>query len=173
MLMFAVLARERPRLFRLWLLPFLFCLATTQGNAASAASLNVKIRQLNPTSEVQQVTCTQKTKCLLPIDIQTGATKETLTVNILFAAPTVLIKFQTPKGFLYAGTTTPDNKSHYETLLPRTLTQGKTSTEDVTLYSPPVPNPFITPILDAAHEAELKIAHSAVATLEITTQPAP
>ena len=108
MLMFAILARERARLLRFLLLPFLFCFLTSHASAASAASLNVKVRQVNPDGAVQQVTCTDKEfKCLLPIDIQTGATKETLTVHVLDVPGNVLFEFETPKGYLYAGEKTP------------------------------------------------------------------
>jgi len=172
MLMFAVLARERGRQFRLLLLPFLFCFATAHSSAASAASLNVKIRQVNPDSAVQQATCAEKQKCLLPIDIQSGATKETLTVNLNLIRGTVLAKFKTPKGYLYAGDKFSGDRV-YKTIWQRVLAPGKASTEVVTLYLPAMPRPFEAPMLDAAHETALKIAHQVVATLEITTQPAP
>jgi hypothetical protein len=173
MLMFAVLARERRRLFRFLVLPLLFSVLAAHGSVASAATLNVKIRQLNPDGADQQVTCAEKQKCELPIDIQTGSTKQSLTVSILFATPRMLIRFQTPKANLYAGETTPDNKHFYDAFWPRTLSQGKTSTENVTLYSLAGPTPIIAPILDADREAGLKITHSAVATLEVTTQTVP
>jgi hypothetical protein len=141
--------------------------------AAYSASLNVKIRQLTPDGAVQQVTCAEKQKCELPLDIQTGSTKQTLTVSVLFSAPRMMIRFQTPKGNLYAGETNPDNKHYYESLLPRTVSQGKASTESVTLYSLAGPTPIMVMMVDADREAGLKITHTAVATLEITTQTTP
>jgi hypothetical protein len=155
------------------LLAVFLSFVSLHSEAAYSASLNVKIRQLNHDGAVQQVTCAEKQKCELPLDIQTGSTKQTLTVSVLFATPRMMIRFQTPKGLLYAGTTTPDNKSHYEAFWPRTLSQGQTSTENVTLYSLAGPTPIIVPIVDADREAGLKITHSVVATLEITTQTAP
>lgn len=173
MLMFAVLARERGRLFRLLLLAFLFCFATVHSGAASAASLNVKIRQINPDGAVQQITCAEKKKCELPLDVQSGSTKQTLKVNVMFAVPRMLIRFQTPQGNLWAGDANSDNHRFYETFWPRTLSEGKTSTENVTLYSLAGPTPIMVTMVDADREAGLKITHTAVATVEITTQTAP
>jgi hypothetical protein len=53
------------------------------------------------------------------------------------------------------------------------VTPDKSATDNVTLLLPAVPNAAMAPILDAAREAKLKTAHPSVATLEITTQPAP
>src|SRR5258708_18624169 len=98
-------ARRRGRIYRVLLLSLPFFLVSLHSEAAFSASLSVKIRQLNPDGQTQQVTCTPNTKCLLPIDIQTGSTKETLTVGIEFVRGTMLARFQTPKGYLYAGNT--------------------------------------------------------------------
>jgi len=167
MLMFAVLARERARLFRLLLLPFLFCVVTAHGSAASAASLNVKIRQLNPDSGIQQVTCTDNTKCLLPLDIQTGATKETLTVHVMFVPGNVLFEFETPKGYLYAGDKNPSDPQYaaYETIWTRGKAQSATSVSPVTLFLPLVQQAAVAPILSAVQQP--------VADLEITTEATP
>lgn len=168
MLMFAVLARERARLFRLLLLPFLFCYLTAHGSAASAASLNVKVKQLNPTSEAQQVTCVLDAKCLLPIDIQTGSTKETLTVEASFMAGGVQFKFQTPKGYLYAGLTPQADPQYplYETIWHTAAGEaGTPSTTDITLFLPVVAFPVIA-------QATTSVEQS-VAEIEITTEQQP
>ena len=174
MLMFAVLARERARLFRFLLLPFLLCVVTAHGSAASAASLTVKIRQLNAAGEVQQVTCAEKTKCVLPIDVQTKqGKKETLTALILFAPGVALFQFQTPDGFLYAWDKKADNDAVYETIWHEAAPAGKPSTGDVTLFLPAVPIAVEAPILNVAREAALKATHPAVADLEIAVEAAP
>lgn len=167
MLMFAVLARERGRLLRLLLLPFLLWSVMVHGSAASAASLNVKIRQVNPDSEIQQVTCTDNTKCVLPIDIQTGATKETLTVHVMFVPGNVLFKFETPKGYLYAGEKNPADAEHaaYETIWTRGKAQSATTISPVTLFLPLVAEAMMAPILSAVQQP--------VADLEITTEQQP
>ena len=165
-------ARIRGRKSRFLLFPLLL-LASLHSQAAfsaSTASLNVKIRQLNPDGQVQQVTCAEKQKCDLPIDIQTGSTKETLTVGLHFGRGMLLAEFKSARGYLYAASKLPDNHTIYEPIWHRAVTQGKASTEDVTLLLPAVPNAAMAPILDAAREASLKIAHASVATLEITTQ---
>lgn len=167
MLMFAVLARERGRLFRLLLLPFLFCFATAHISVASAASLNVKIRQLDPAGAVQQVTCAPNKKCVLPIDIQTGATKETLTVHVFFVPGNVLVEFQTPEGFLYAGDKNPADKQHspYETIWHNASARNKPTTYHITLFTPFAPRAEGAPIINAVKQS--------VADLEITMEEAP
>ena len=175
MLMFAVLARERGCLFRHLLLPLLLCFVTAHGSAASAASLNVKIRQLNPAGEVQQITCAPDTKCLLPIAIQTKqGKKETLTALILFGPGNVLFQFQTPNGYLYAWDKKSGGKDAvYETLWHNTAPSNKASTNNVTLFLPAVPRAAEAPILNIAREAALKAMHPAVADLEIIVEAAP
>jgi hypothetical protein len=167
MLMFAVLARERRCLFRLLLLAFLVCLATVNGSAASAASLNVKIRQLKPDGQTQQVTCIPNTKCVLPIDIQTGSTKETVTIGIDFVRGTVLARFQTPKGYLYAGNNPQADTKHplYESIWHGATAAGKASIADITLFLPLIPFPGVGMMLNAVQQP--------VAELEITTDPQP
>jgi hypothetical protein len=164
-------ARNRGRKSRVFLLPLLL-LASLHSQAAFSASLTVKIRQLNPDGAVQQVTCAAMQKCLLPVDIQSGATKETLTLNVNLMRGTLLAKFQTPKGFLFVGDTFFGD-SVYKPIWQRVLTPGKASTEVVTLYLPAMPRPIEAPMLDVAHETALKIAHPVVATLEITRQLEP
>ena len=165
--MFAVLARERGRLFGLLLLPFLFCFVTSHINAAHAASLNVKIRQVNPDGATQQIICTDNTKCVLPLDIQTGATKETLTVHVLFVPGNVLFEFETPKGYLYAGEKTPADPQdvRYETIWTRGKAQSAKSITPVTLFLPLVQQAAVAPILSTVQRP--------VADLEITTEAAP
>jgi len=169
---FQLTTRGRGRIPCFWLLPLLL-LASLHSQAASSASLTVKVRQLNPDGAVQQVTCAEKQKCVLPVDIQTGPTKETLTISIHFAKGSLLAEFKNSKGYLYASSKLSDNSTSYEPIWHRPLTQGQTATDDVTLLLPAVPDASMAPILDAAREAKLKTAHPSVATLEITTQPAP
>jgi len=145
----------------------LFLLVSLHSEAAFSASLTVKIRQLNPDGAVQQVTCAPKTKCLLPIDIQTGATKETLTVHVLFVPGNVLFEFETPKGFFYAGDTTPADSHNilYEPRWHGVKPQKTPSTTNVTLFLPLVPHAEMAPILNAVKQR--------VGDLEIITEQAP
>jgi hypothetical protein len=167
MLMFAVLARERGCVFKFLLLPFLLCFVTAHGSAASAASLSVKIRQLKPDGQVQQVTCTSSKRCVLLVDIQTGATKETLTVGIDFVRGTVLARFQTTKGYLYAGNNPQADTKHpfYESIWHIATAAGKPSTADITLFFPLIPYPGGGMVLNAVQQP--------VAELEITAVPQP
>jgi hypothetical protein len=168
MLMFAVLARERSRRFRLLLLPFLFCFASAHSSAASAASLTVKIRQVNPDGAVQQATCADHKKCLLPVAIQTSsAQKETLSVSIEFVPGNVLLEFQSPKGYLYTGSKTPADKNHgfYEIIWHKAVAPNKPVTSDITLFLPAVPHAEVAPMLNVAQQP--------VADLEITTEATP
>jgi hypothetical protein len=174
MLMFAVLARERGRLFRLLLLPFLFAFASIHSGAASAASLTVKIRQLDPAGNVQQVTCAPNAKCLLPVDIQTKqGKKETLTLHVLFIPGGAMFEFQTPDGYLYAWDKKPGKDALYETLWHIAAAANNPATYDVTLFLPAVPVAPEARILHVAQETAQKVSHAPVADLEITVEAAP
>jgi hypothetical protein len=167
-------ARNRGRKSRRLLLPFLV-LASLQSQTAFAASLTVKIRQVNPAGDVQQVTCASKTKCVLPIDIQTKqGKKETLTALILFAPGAALFQFQTPDGFLYAWDKKPgDENAVYETVWHEAVPAKNPLTANITLFLPALPRAVGAPILNVAHEAEQKVAHQPVADLEMTVAAAP
>ena len=160
-------ARRRGRITSFWLLPVLLSLVSLQSEAAFSASLAVKIRQLNPAGEVQQATCTEHKKCVLPLEIQTGAQKETLTVHVLFVSGNVLFEFETPHGYVYAGEKNPADKQHtvYETIWRGAKAQNTPSTSDITLFLPLVPLAAIAPIL--------KTPQQPVADMEITTEETP
>ena len=168
MLMFAVMGRERGRLLRLLLLPLLLSFAVIHSNAASAASLSVKIRQVNPDSAPQQVTCTRDTKCVLPLKIKTNQSQTVdVNVRIEFVPGNALLEFQTGKGFLYAGDKNPPNKQHgtYEVIWHSAVAKDKASVSGVTLFLPAVPHAEVAPIL--------QVPQQAVADLEITLEAAP
>ena len=119
------------------LLLSLALLCAFHSKPANAASLIVKMRQLNPDGQLQQVTCSVKQKCVLPIDIQTGQTKETLTVGILFVPNGVAMRFQTPEGFLFTGEREPTDKySVYEGDWHDALATGNSKTSVTTLFIP-------------------------------------
>ena len=133
---------------------------------SAAKSLSVTIRQVNPDGTAQHVKCSEHKKCVLPIAIQTGAKKQTLTVHILFVSGNVLFEFETPKGYLYAGPKTPaDKTADYETIWHKTPVQLKSPVVDVTLFQPLVPRATGAPFL--------KTPQQAVADLEITTGETP
>jgi hypothetical protein len=161
-----------------YLLAALLILSAFHCEAASAASLMVKVQQLNPAGGLQSVTCTENTKCLLPIAITTAQGKQdTLTVAILFAPTSILLSFQTSKGYLYA-VTKGETDAYYRTLWSTSFGQAppsveKPSVDDVALVLPAVPNAFLAPMLDVASESAKNIKHDAVADLNITLQLAP
>jgi hypothetical protein len=142
---------------------------------AVPASLQVKIRQINPDSATREVTCAVKKKCLLPIEIKTSQAKtETLTVDISFVPGNVLFTFQTPEGYLYAGDKNAGDKdSVYSTIWHKAPGRDKAATYNVTLFLPAVPHAFAAPILPLTHEAARGVTHQAVADLEFTTQQVP
>jgi hypothetical protein len=140
--------------------------------AAFSASLTVTIRQLNPDSAVQQVTCVDHQKCVLPLVINAGQpTTQSLNINIEYIPGDLLLEFQAPKGYFYADDTV-DTIGFYNTIWSKAVPGDKPATYDVTLFQPLVPH-MEALILSVAHEASLNIAHAAVANLEITTQPVP
>jgi hypothetical protein len=171
--------RGRGRIAAFFLLCFSFFIVLSAQGQAAASSLLVTIKQINPAGDTQTVTCPAKQRCLVTMALIEGSSmqRENVTVQIDFVPGALLLEFQTPEGYLYAGEKLPGDTSHtydnYEVIWHRALTSGQASTEDVTLYSPVVKNPVLAPILSVAHEAAQNIAHPAVATLEITTQPAP
>jgi hypothetical protein len=164
---FQLATRRRGRNRCLRFLPVLFLLVSLHSEAASSASLSVKIRQLNPASEVQQVTCNEHKKCVLPIGIQTGATKQTLTVHVLFAPGNVLFEFETAKGFLYAGDKSPSDKQHakYRAMWQPAQAQNTPASSNITLFLPSVSL--------AATARILTVPQQPVADLEITTEETP
>jgi hypothetical protein len=170
-------AHRRGRVPRFLFLSVLL-LVSLHSEAALSASLMVKVQQLNPAGELQSVTCTDNTKCLLPISITTAQGKQdTLTVAIFFAPTSILLHFQTSKGYLYA-VTKGEADSFYRTLWSPSFGQAspsvdKPSVSDVTLFLPAVPNAFLAPMLDVASESAQKVTHQAVAEVEITLQPVP
>jgi hypothetical protein len=157
------------------LLSAVVSLISLHSQPALSASLAVTIRQLNPDSAIQQVTCAEKQKCLLPIDIETKqGKKETLTALILFAPGRALFQFQTTDGFLYAWDKKPgDENAVYETIWHELTPAKKPLTGNVTLFLPAVSRAVGAPILNVAHEAAQKVDHQPVADLEITVAAAP
>ena len=153
---------------------WLVCLSVILcSGSAFAASLTVKIRQINPNGAVQQVTCAENTRCPVPVTIQTAGKTDTVTVNITFVKETLLAEFQTAKGFLYSANNLTDKNALYETIWHSALPKDKASTADVTLYLPAVRLAPSAPMLGVAKEAAAKVSHQAVATLEITVQRGP
>ncbi len=146
-------------------LTLLFLLVPLHSEAAPApspSSLTVKIRQIDTSGEVQQVTCSPKAKCLLPLDIQTKqGKKETLTVQILFVPGSVLFQFETPDGYLYSRDNNADVKhTFYETIAHNAVVPNKPLTRDITLFLPAARLALATPMV--------KTAQQPVAVLEIS-----
>ena len=137
----------------------LFLLVSLHSGAAFSASLAVKIRQLNPPGAIQQVTCAEHQKCLLPIEINPAQLQaETLTVALTFASGNLIARFLLPKGTLFAGDK-GDTSGHYFPIWHKSLTTNGPSTYDINLFLPVAPNAAST--------------QQPIAALEITAQPNP
>jgi len=172
---FQLATRRRGRNPCFWLLPLLFSLLSLHSEAAFSASLNVKIRQLNPDSSPQQVTCAENTTCVLPIEIQTGSSKEKLTVDVSLKGNGARFRFQTPNGYLYAADTNPVDQQNalYMATWGRTKIGNTASLYNLTLVRPAVPNAMTAPWLSIANEAAANVKHQIVANLELTAEIAP
>jgi hypothetical protein len=150
--------------------------AETSAAAGKPQTVAVTIRQINPGGDTQSVTCTENTKCLLTIALSetNPVRKEDVTVQINFSPGALLLEFQTPRGYLYAGETLPDARdSNYEVIWHADLTSVANLTKNITLYLPLVERPIEAPILNIAAEAAKSAGHPAVATVEVTAQPSP
>lgn len=145
-------------------------LVILQASSAFAASLNVKVRQLNPAGASHAVLCVPNTKCLLPLDIRTASGKsETVTAEFSYSSkvPTLLAEFRTKQGYFYTGEKNPaDRKTAFsETIWRGFYDKSKAQTFNTTLFLPAVPNPVTAMIL--------RTAQNPVADLEITVEVAP
>lgn len=157
-------ALNRGRYVSLLLLS-LFLFVSLHSEAAPSASLIVKIRQLNPDGAVQQIICTAKANCLLPVPIAVGAQRKTVTAKILFVPGSVMFAFETPDGFLYARDKNADPKiPYYKTMWAAALGPNKPPTRDITLFLPAV---------SLALARVVKTVQQPVAELEITMEAAP
>jgi hypothetical protein len=163
-------ARRRGRSTGLLLLSALFLLVSLYSEAAfsasPSASLIVTIKQVNPAGGLQTVTCAVKQKCLLPVTIQNGSQRETVTAHILFVPGNVMFAFETHDGYLYARDKNADPKyPFYKTMWATAVSPNKSSTRDVTLFLPAVPLAALARIV--------KTVQQPVAELEITMEAAP
>ncbi len=143
-------------------------MAILHAQSASAASLNVKIRQVDPAGNLKTITCAPNKKCELPLDIKTKTKTETVTVGINFTPPhNILIAFQTPQGFLYAEEKDPGRQhfGKYQATWMGAELHEKPTPAIVNLFEPYVPSPVLAPPLNTAKDH--------VADLEITVEAAP
>jgi len=160
------------------LLAFALILVSCGVPAAHAANtptpLAVSIKQVTPDGPAQQSTCALNKPCPVAVAIKSPKLQsDTVTVNVHYAGKGLLLTFQTPKGYLYAGETLPGaNNNQYVTIWHRDFTVGKPSSDEITLYLPLVSQPVQAPILSVADEAARKSDHPTVATIQVTTQPA-
>jgi hypothetical protein len=159
-------ARRSGRYAGFLLFSAFFLLVSLHSGAAFSASLAVKIRQLNPDGQIQQVTCVNHQQCILQLGIRTAqAQTETLNVHVLFVPGNVLLEFETPKGYLYAGPKTAAAKHvDYRTIWRNTSALNKPFADDVTLFLPLVAHPAAP---------RLNVAQQPVADLEVTTEQVP
>lgn len=149
----------------------LLCVAF-YAQSALADSLNVKIRQINPDSATEQVTCAYQQKCSLQLAINHDrATAQKLSVNIQYVPSMMIFQFEGKDGFFYSAD--QDIKDGvYNVFWPQMTPEG-TSTYRVTLFLPAVSHPEKAPLLSMADEAARQAVHTPIATLEITATSGP
>jgi hypothetical protein len=161
-------ARRRGRKASSVLLAVLFLFISLHSEAAFSASLMVTIKQINPDSAIQRVTCAERQLCLLPIAIQTQqGQNETVNVSTTFTPGNLTLLFPTPQGDLFAGDKGATN-GHYSPIWHISVAKDKPSTHDITLFVPVSPSVGGAPKAVVPHPT-----YNPVATIEITTQPAP
>ena len=167
----------RSRCALILLLTAFACFNAPSARAADAPkSIAVTVRQVNPAGDTKSVTCLQDTKCVLTIALAESnpSQKEDVTVQIEFSPGSLLLEFQTPRGYLYAGETQSEaTDNNYEVIWHRALDDDAKLTENITLYLPVVAQPILAPILNVAEESAKNKTHPAVATVELTTQASP
>ncbi len=147
-----------------WLCTAVCSLVALHSTTALAASLNVKIRQLDHAGEAKAAICKELKKCDVPLDIQTAQGKKAVTVQVeFFKGSGLRLEFQTPKGYLYARDKNPADaiRGMYETIWHTDVGKVK-SPYSVSLFLPAVPNPITAPLLNKANEP--------IADLEITAE---
>ncbi len=132
---------------------------------AAAASLTVAIRQVNPNSAVQTVSCDLlKPNCVLPFVINAGqSTQQSVSIHVVYYNGGLALNFQTPGGYFYTDAAI-GKMVLYSTLWSRPL-QSSTPYQ-AALFQPLAPSLI-------GQGATSSAAHTPVAHLEITATPVP
>lgn len=153
------------KLFHSLFLAVLAALVLSPG-AAYAASLKVAVRQVNPDSTTQTVTCEAlKPGCVLPFVINAGqSTVQSLDIHVAYVHDKLVLTFQVDNKYFHArdagGSTEP-----YNTLWFKAVSGNAPATYKVTLFQPLSLGLFDPKAMNATH--------SSVATLEIIATPVP
>lgn len=134
--------------------------------AASAASLTVAVRQVNPDSAPQTVTCQLKSSCNLPFVINAGQpSAQSLNINIAYVSGRMAVTFQIESKYFYTGDT-GDTKNPYNVLWIKEVSGNAPASHQVTLFQP-----LSEGLID--RKPVWAIEHTSVANLEITATPVP
>lgn len=135
------------------------------GDTAKAASLTVTIRQVNPNSAPQTVTCTLLQKnCDLSLVINAGtAAQQSVNVHVVYLDGGLALNFKSAGGY-FSTASTIGTTIVYTPLWSRRLQDG-INTFSVALFQPLAPTPFRSVAPDANY--------TAVSSLEITATSSP
>jgi len=115
-----------------------FVFSPFYAGAAYAASLTVAVKQVNPDSAVQTITCELlKPGCDMSFVINAGQpTQQSLNIHVAFIKDGLALTFKTPDGFFYTDQKVGDRVS-YNTLWGTRFQDSSTpSTNQVTLFEP-------------------------------------
>ncbi len=153
---------------------FLLLLSLLPAKAAAAASLTVKVGQVNPVSAVQQATCVYKEKCSLQLPINQGqADAQTLSIKIQYIPTKMIFQFEGKDGFFYSADEGIKD-GVYNVFWPQnTPDDSTTATYHVTLFGPTVLHPESALMLRMTDETARQAVHTPIATLEITATSNP
>jgi hypothetical protein len=132
---------------------------------AYAASLTVTVKQVNPNSAAQTVTCTLLQKnCDLPFVMNAGtASQQSLNIHVAYFDGGLALNFQTVDGY-FSTANKVGNTTIYNTMWNRKFQGSTPATFNIALFRPLAQNLF-TPISPS-------IKYTPVANLEITAIPA-
>jgi hypothetical protein len=130
-------ARSRGRYFSLLLLSFFLTVSLhSEAAPASAPSLTVKIRQINPASAVQQIVCASHQRCDLPIALNAAAPEvDALTISLTYAPDNLLARFKTAHVMLVAADK-GDASGSRSAIWHKHLPASGPATYGITLYLP-------------------------------------
>jgi hypothetical protein len=144
-------------------------LMCVNSEAAFSASLTVAIRQINPDSAPQKITCVYHQKCAIQLKINGGQT--TLDVNIQYIPSKMIFQFQSSEGYFY--TAPKGSQKGWYSVFWAQNTPADSSTSGITLFRPTVSHPETARLLSIEQETAHNVVHTRVADLEIAAKSVP